>query len=361
MAAERKIGPWSTEEDRVLVENQKKLGNKWSKISVMLPGRTDNDVKVRSGREYYKCFIDVHANSVSFSADYHVKNRWWSQQRNARNDRPPTKKSARQRKATKKCTLTPMKSPALYDVTSMNSAEFVEKELKLPGLPALPATDTCALSSLSDDQLLDIVAPPMINVGNCPSSIMSDLESYAASSLVALKSGLTPADKDDITFQHEYAVPQVCLQSSVNCKWSYPPPNISNKENIAPHAPPKWTYPPPADNQARAAKANEIFSPSFKPTNKAGDNITPTSAALQLDALPLCDSGPFITHTPMPDDQVVLTHQQVVTMSKIKPSPIVTKNRDGDPPHLFSPLPFYESPESYCEPGLFVQTAMMLE
>ena len=48
MAAERKIGPWSTEEDRILVENQKKFGNKWSIISVMLPGRTDNDVKVRA-------------------------------------------------------------------------------------------------------------------------------------------------------------------------------------------------------------------------------------------------------------------------------------------------------------------------
>ena len=36
---------FSPEEEKLVVEMQAKLGNKWAKIASYLPGRTDNDVK----------------------------------------------------------------------------------------------------------------------------------------------------------------------------------------------------------------------------------------------------------------------------------------------------------------------------
>ena len=40
-------GPWTLEEDKILAEKQKLLGNKWSDIAKFLPGRTDTLVKNR--------------------------------------------------------------------------------------------------------------------------------------------------------------------------------------------------------------------------------------------------------------------------------------------------------------------------
>jgi len=42
-----KKGAWTLEEDRLLKEIHRELGNKWSKIAARLPGRTDNAVKNR--------------------------------------------------------------------------------------------------------------------------------------------------------------------------------------------------------------------------------------------------------------------------------------------------------------------------
>ena len=35
-------GPWTAEEDRILLASQEKFGNSWKQVSVMLPGRADN-------------------------------------------------------------------------------------------------------------------------------------------------------------------------------------------------------------------------------------------------------------------------------------------------------------------------------
>jgi myb proto-oncogene protein len=42
-----KKGQWTAEEDRVIVEQNEKLGNRWASIAAHLEGRTPNDVKIR--------------------------------------------------------------------------------------------------------------------------------------------------------------------------------------------------------------------------------------------------------------------------------------------------------------------------
>jgi Myb-like DNA-binding domain len=43
----KKNAPWTAEEERILQSAQMELGNKWTQIAKLLPGRSENDVKNR--------------------------------------------------------------------------------------------------------------------------------------------------------------------------------------------------------------------------------------------------------------------------------------------------------------------------
>ena len=42
-------GPWSEDEDKILMDNHKTLGSKWSKYRTLLPGRTYQAIRKRWG------------------------------------------------------------------------------------------------------------------------------------------------------------------------------------------------------------------------------------------------------------------------------------------------------------------------
>ena len=56
---------WSVDEDKVLIDEQKKVGNNWAEISKLLPGRTDDAVR----RRWYKLNPGLKQDHIIWSVD----------------------------------------------------------------------------------------------------------------------------------------------------------------------------------------------------------------------------------------------------------------------------------------------------
>ena len=52
-----KIGNWTQDEDKILIQLQKVYGNQWTKIAKRLPHRTDSSIKVHTHTHIY---IHIH-------------------------------------------------------------------------------------------------------------------------------------------------------------------------------------------------------------------------------------------------------------------------------------------------------------
>ncbi|XP_076906271.1 transcription factor MYB14-like [Bidens hawaiensis] len=63
-----KHGNFTKEEDHIIVDLQKKLGNKWSAMAAKLPGRSDNEIKNRWNTQLKKQAQDV---STTLESEHH--------------------------------------------------------------------------------------------------------------------------------------------------------------------------------------------------------------------------------------------------------------------------------------------------
>lgn len=54
--------PFTIEEDLIILEKRLKIGNKWSEIIKLMPGRTENNVKNRFNMMYKTMKDSCHSN-----------------------------------------------------------------------------------------------------------------------------------------------------------------------------------------------------------------------------------------------------------------------------------------------------------
>lgn len=66
-------GPWSKEEDTILLEQRSKVGNKWSHIARRLPGRTENAIKNRWNSYWKRRFKQFTPSGDVFDTQFKDK------------------------------------------------------------------------------------------------------------------------------------------------------------------------------------------------------------------------------------------------------------------------------------------------
>ena len=110
-----KKGPWNDEEDRILIEAQAKLGNRWCEIAKMLPGRSENNVKNRWNSAMRRRYQAKKANedgSVNPPSPAKRRNRKKSDKK---------KKEKKSRKGTASRKNVNMNGPAPMEINNMHS------------------------------------------------------------------------------------------------------------------------------------------------------------------------------------------------------------------------------------------------
>ena len=210
------------------------------------------------------------------------------------------------------------------------------------GLPSLLNVGGNRVTLMSDEELFDFVSPPVTH-SNCAKSI------EAASSLMSLKTGLTPGphsnerDHSNVNIKNKQ-----CGHQSSAIKFTYPLPSeqllVQGRANMKKEMPiRKYTYPSPPSFISRIK--TEKSPPSLKTTTT---NTTTSPTANHEPYGSVRFTNETLLKTMHPSDytsakKIRPNHKDcqvtMMTLTTLNMTPIIAKTRNGRM-RLFSPIQY---------------------